>query len=1477
MKIKAHTFSLILLFFSLTLSLLFPQESEDEPYLWSYGLGDSEADLYWDGYWLFSLSGSLAFDKDSKLDAVYPGFIPGIRFMQTPDLLLSLWMDNRFFFETSVVEDYDKNTYLLGYQGAPDEYLREVRIGNSSIGVDSFADLSPSSPSYNTPGLTVKGKTETMTNEFMVRFDGTREDSRLYVGPYEVSEEYWEIFDYRRSSRFLLPDVSPESIVFYLEDPSGPVTGSSGRTYSPLKPGDFLLNRERGEVTLNTPLTGRLLVYYEIEAIPLGEEGLGEASIIPPTFTGSGIPDVSASPVDFSWNDADLYQTGLTYGQTRRESLDGRDMLILSEPGRFSPFLVCAAYHYEQRAAKENWRNRIILTERFGTESHSPDDFSWEFSPDGTQAFIYRRNQDRSSGLYRYPLGDILPELYGNAPVNREELVPYQLLYQIKQSQNGYRLGSQVVPGSVEIFLNGRRENNYRLDPDTGALTFDRYIFPTDRIEIRFRRESPNFQGQEMMIYQGNRFTPHGQHTLEQALSFNWVFPDGQDSSTPDGGELNGGVSWRYRGEILTLETGIKGRLDLGDADGYQRIAGMESGGQSLTLFDDMLAEPVPDDDYPLSLYESFPAVLYEPDAAPFDGKAARFLPDLDTNRWTGMSVLLDRGNPVDLTHLTSFHFYYRNGGESPLPLRIFLGENGEREDGDDSGFIDPSDDTLRVDRWTTALTGGWNRAEFFLTGEERQKLSRCRSLQIVLSQNDGWTGSGDFEIGGLELTGSTFTTSVLGDSDNSASVGLTEIGDVRLAQDFPREFGLFHRDGSNQRVARIEWDGLGSNETWRAVKWLDERNLSRFGHIVFFVSHDGGGGDFSVDLTDTDGRGVHLSWNSPASDTGWQKVTIDLEKKKASFSHGADDVRLTVDAGTDSLNRIALTGGGPTSGVVLFDEFYFSSPVIAGEALATVRLAYQGDDLLIGPQGFPWLDKLDLDLQTRGSVNRQWGGLDRSAQNASLSALLGLEPLFIDLEIALDGSWDGSNLILFGSHSLGFPLTPSPVNVRESFSYGDGLNRPLYSRTTGIRLSPLPSMTLDFTQESHREPSQLSQDWEGDVTLDLTGFSARVNGHLAQTSTGSFAIGRDYGSVWLNSFEDWIPYGIQEKTRDIQGKGEGRFDADRWSLSGEIWGTTGLSYQPNLTSKHTLSGTLSLPMEWLGGELIVTPRYERSLTLWEKTAAFGSWQENITTWQRSLLPLLPLANSLPFGELISQGDRSFSDPALTYRYAPEFSLQLERTYGARLLDLYLPYQGEGKFSRTYASQDGTSFYDTQWEFTLRQRALNLFGAFGVSPLVKFYATDEIGNSLTCRFDGRNVAFPTFSGFGWNGYLYFQGLGGERFTLENDLSWQREASALQDRLSAAFQWQRGRKPYRKIPLTPYLLDRESYLSHRETLTFDYSLSESTEKGEITVAHNSTLHMEDLGTLMGELQLGGRFEDDHFILGLQWTVELKLTF
>ena len=133
-----------------------PPEEEAPASLFSAEIGDADVELFLLGSWNLSLTGSLGISYNTALQqlttASFPDMVPGVQFKQVPDLTISLWLMDRYFFESSILEDSDFNTFLLGYRGREDEFLRSVRIGNTEIAMDSYGCLSISDPPQNSLG-----------------------------------------------------------------------------------------------------------------------------------------------------------------------------------------------------------------------------------------------------------------------------------------------------------------------------------------------------------------------------------------------------------------------------------------------------------------------------------------------------------------------------------------------------------------------------------------------------------------------------------------------------------------------------------------------------------------------------------------------------------------------------------------------------------------------------------------------------------------------------------------------------------------------------------------------------------------------------------------------------------------------------------------------------------------------------------------------------------------------------------------------------------------------------------------------------------------------------------------------------------------------------------------------------------------------------------------------------------------------------
>ncbi|HOV63997.1 MAG TPA: hypothetical protein PLG43_08980, partial [Spirochaetia bacterium] len=101
--------------------IILPEE-EAPATIFSTRIGDSDVKLDIKGSWEASITAGGGFSWDSvtrnPIFEDFPELTSGILVSQVPNMTLSLTLNERYFFEASFIDDYDLNTFLLGYNGA---------------------------------------------------------------------------------------------------------------------------------------------------------------------------------------------------------------------------------------------------------------------------------------------------------------------------------------------------------------------------------------------------------------------------------------------------------------------------------------------------------------------------------------------------------------------------------------------------------------------------------------------------------------------------------------------------------------------------------------------------------------------------------------------------------------------------------------------------------------------------------------------------------------------------------------------------------------------------------------------------------------------------------------------------------------------------------------------------------------------------------------------------------------------------------------------------------------------------------------------------------------------------------------------------------------------------------------------------------------------------------------------------------------
>ena len=189
-----HRFELIKAIFSLLLltsglllrgeEILLPGE-EAATSLLEGKIGDSDVELLIDGTWRIETSLGGVWGSPGPVTPEVPGFSSGFMFNQIPDLTLSLWLRERYFFETSFTEEELFNTYLLGYEGREGEFLRRVRIGNTGTNTDSTPLVEVPDHPDDALGASATMETAASRHELLFRYQRTSRITKEYRGEAE--------------------------------------------------------------------------------------------------------------------------------------------------------------------------------------------------------------------------------------------------------------------------------------------------------------------------------------------------------------------------------------------------------------------------------------------------------------------------------------------------------------------------------------------------------------------------------------------------------------------------------------------------------------------------------------------------------------------------------------------------------------------------------------------------------------------------------------------------------------------------------------------------------------------------------------------------------------------------------------------------------------------------------------------------------------------------------------------------------------------------------------------------------------------------------------------------------------------------------------------------------------------------------------------------------------------------------------------
>ncbi|MDR2314716.1 MAG: hypothetical protein LBE02_09325 [Spirochaetaceae bacterium] len=550
--------------------------------LFNMNVWDTEVSLFIKGYWKGALSLNWGIASGPLGTAPESDDSP-LLFTQEADLTLSLWIWEKWFLEVSFLDDYDLNTYRAGYQGLPGEPVQYAGIGNTGLDFPAFPYLDLGGDSPSSFGFYGRFGSGELAFHTLLRYDAAAREERTFVGNRERNFSTLTPDKTLRGRSFVLPQENIPSVpVVYLEDKNGSLSGGS-RRWRLAGPSEYAVSARHGLVELVREHSGMVAVSYA-GGYPLGTY----------TTAASG----------FLWEVQEYFDSTRTlikleeYPQPGQSTpgtpgtitINGTPALVIYEPGTFSPFERQSRYMAPSSNTEEAALIRLSNGERIeGYEVFSAASLSLSLDislytvtgdDSGRNIFEISRtgagSRDRRAPDSRWPLEEY-PELY--LPGAQKFTEDIRIRFTNYGAAGAYVIGTDIIPGSVQVYRGGIMDSQVSYDPGSGAVTLASPVGFNEVIRISYLKRSDERRLGSLAAGVGLVYTPEDSpFSAEGALGLRWnvsreAYTE-EGASSPGTVGFGGRTSWNYENLKASLSLGLG--FEQPDTTGLYRVAGME-------------------------------------------------------------------------------------------------------------------------------------------------------------------------------------------------------------------------------------------------------------------------------------------------------------------------------------------------------------------------------------------------------------------------------------------------------------------------------------------------------------------------------------------------------------------------------------------------------------------------------------------------------------------------------------------------------------------------------------------------------------------------------------------------------------------------------------------------------------------------------------------------------------------------------------
>ena len=1570
-------------------------------------MGDADVDFFMQGTWDLIIAGSTGYNltEGEFISTPLENMDPGFQFSQIPDLTMSLWIMDRYFFETTIKEDSEENTFLLGYQGQEDEFVQSVLIGNTRIDIDDYSFLSVSEIPDNSLGASAAFQTQKSYHELMLRYDPSEAAVREFRGKNEITRETFTPVDYERGLLFILPDTDIDSYDVYMESDSGNIRGSDGRLYRKADASDFIISLEEGTLQMRESAGGRILIYYTKNGSSVGDASLGSNALCGVT---SGAPDPGAAPVDF-----DFGVTYLDQDMSDREiTIEGKNALLLFNRNEFSPFESLSIYKSPSSLPEEDGRIRFGISDRSSDKEDIDKNLKFKSYTEGSLIKIYVNSNGDRDMYNRYPLsGELETSPYGPDRATEDGSYKKELRLELQTPVGSFLLDPDVIPGSVNVKVNGYTETRYEIDYSTGLVTFNTYIHPNDRIKITYRTTYADTTGGDILFASGNRFFLSDYLTGELGFGIRWNVFKNQYSRTPNqypGSILGtGGLDYQRDVTKVRIDGGIS--LTTPDTTGILRLFDMQQSGIEVSLSQNCIfPSSVPEDDTEflpnVSPSKTNRGILYFKDYYSYtfggeDLKNYTWTPpddqiyDYETGsppgpyaamaendgirdevmvleysipsgkEWAGAQVpVIKYAAMQDLSDASSITFKIKSDninenmpGDTKLYLQIgsvsedldndrnldressvysngypfndtsnnavlLIGGGGDNrqgnnyldsEDNDLNSILDLEDENnivtidISTDAGLTSLTdlATWKKVTHIFTSEQKKMMSNSSFVRFVVTNEVSSDVSGKLIIGEINIESSPFKAEG-GTSAYAKEVFERNSSDPPpelLVDAYPEVEDIFFQDleiSSEQKVLESGWEGGSYTLTGYStpVPYNMYRKLNLYMRLPSFS-----GGDITISLTDTKGKGVKCTF-TPSAFSEWRKLEIDLEKKRASLDGYSLDPDVSVTSTSNNISMLKVTSTA-SSGTIYIDEVHFSDPDInisTGTAVSFEH-TFEGDVLRLGDASL--INNLTFSEEFIHTQKDFSGDLSENTDANNTRTKTGIKTGILDsrLETNLDYSWIEPDFFKTIDHTYTTPLGTETLEYKDSFSETDDAGVLSFSKENSLRGDFDDLFEAEIGTSSSFLYGNITQNWMADFSTKLeSNHSYKTALSLSMSSDNYSSPDSVYLSDWLKSYSTLVPENTDSfPDRNINTDSSYSFRGEKRGFRTDI-STAVLSSGEDEDRDQTSSGSLKLSFPFYntetGSDWEIVPSYTRKFSYTSSSVTGSDFLDDQGLWFSDFSKQSYFYTSVPFYEFFSDSNeeifREKSDYLADSTYTPVFSLLFTRRFGSDLNDLILPSDLLCSFEKEFSKESDSYLNTYRWGGEYITRAINLFGSYGSHPIFDFYKSDEFITKVGYQVTSVDTLTPEDREMSLSNNLYFTGHKNNELSLENRLRINYDNSLdkryFYDDAYIAYTWliiPQERIYFRYLSEED---DPEPYLSHTESML--YSTAPETSYNDsnyfsVLLTHESALIFPEKGNFRAIFSVGiekhritdYNTSDSLYLMGIQAGIYGKVMF